>query len=284
MVNIFILHHAVKLFHNMLYLPNPLFPQVLELKQWRVNLHKRHPPKRGRFGDPVNPTEENDSVNDTKRVHIPRGCLHPNLRFGTFRDSVRVLSSDIDVFYTWNQGIAKKKQRLLEIRTSIHFGNQWIFERPNFETSPKGDVHRATVLLSSSKFTKYEIWVPDFCLLSLQHVELIHTLFKKSTSGFTKKNAEIKSTYLTQVTRSSHPSPGDSIRDLLIPYLDVTYPIRLSPNHPKKVTKNCQALHYIHQATSFFSYFILYCPSESANLIRQLCLKVRPSPKCESRH
>ena len=65
MVNIFILHHVVKLFHNMLYLPNPLFPQVLELKQWRVNLHKRHPPKRGRFGDPVNPTEENDSVNDT---------------------------------------------------------------------------------------------------------------------------------------------------------------------------------------------------------------------------
>lgn len=82
MVNIFILHHVVKLFHKMLYLPNPLFPQVLELKQWRVNLHKRHPPKRGRFGDPVNPTEENDSVNDTKRVHIPRGCLHLNLRLG----------------------------------------------------------------------------------------------------------------------------------------------------------------------------------------------------------
>ena len=163
--------------------------------------------------------------------------------FGTFRDSVRVLSSDIDVFYTWNfRESPKKKQRLLEIRTSIHFGNQWIFERPNFETRPKCDVHRATVLLSSSKFTKYEIWVPDFCLISLQHVELVHTLFKKSTSGFTKKNSQKSNQHISPKLQDLliHPQVIQFVTFWSLNVGLVTFhPFfkgHLKLNHPKKVT------------------------------------------------
>ena len=34
--------------------------------------------------------------------------------------------------------------------------------------------------------------------------------------------------------------PGDSIREIFIPQLEITYPLKGSLNNPKRVTKNCQ--------------------------------------------
>ena len=124
------------------------------------------------------------------RVHIPRGCLHPHLRLGHL--GTMEFGSSVQILMSFIHGIFGNHQK----RSNIWICWKWFsslwkpmdFWAPQFWNKPKLWCSQSNcVLFSSSKFTKYEIWVPDFCLLSLQHVELIHTLFKKSTSGFTKK-------------------------------------------------------------------------------------------------
>ena len=102
------------------------------------------------------------------------------------------LGSDIEVFYTWNQGITTwnqgitKKDATSVGNGSVHFGNQWIFERPNFETNPKCDVRGASLFLSSSKFTRYDLWGSRFLSSFPEACRTCSKMPLKSTSGFTK--------------------------------------------------------------------------------------------------
>ena len=116
MVNIFILYHIVKLLHYMWYLPKAFGSFWLKKKEGQSP--QKTPPKKRSIWRPYEPHRRKWFGQWHEfRVHIPKGCLHPKPLFGIFRDhGIWVLSSDIEVFYTWNfPKPPKKKQHLLEM-------------------------------------------------------------------------------------------------------------------------------------------------------------------------
>ena len=101
------------------------------LKKWRVNLPKRHPPKRGRFGDPMN-REWHEF-----RVHMPRGCLHPNPRLGHL--GTMEFGSLVQILKSFIHGIFGNQQKRSNICWKW-FSSLWKpmdFWAPQFWNKPK---------------------------------------------------------------------------------------------------------------------------------------------------